>query len=141
MKSITRRALLCLGLLVTLGMAIWWQPLVGLALALAFGFLLWWLSLRPSNEGDWAPEYAETPWAEIDGDEVTIHNFRHCAYRSATDIIPHWETKTVHLAQLRGLDLLINDFGARHIAHTFFSFDFGPEGCVCTSIEARRRAP
>ncbi len=53
MKSSTRRALLLLGLLVTLGLAVWWQPLAGLAIALAlvFGFLLWWLSLRPSNEG------------------------------------------------------------------------------------------
>ncbi len=122
---------------VLLLLAIWWQPLVGLVLALAL--TIWWLCLRPSNTRNWLPEYAEPPWAEIDGDAVTIHNFRNSQYRAPGEVIPRWETRTFHLAQLRGVDLLVNDFGSRHIVHTFLSFDFGPEGYICTSIEARRQ--
>ncbi len=69
----------------------------GLAVAMvAFvGVLAWWLSLRPSNDRDWQPDVAQTAWAEIDGDRVTIHNFRNCDYRTETDYTPHWETKRV----------------------------------------------
>jgi len=101
--------------------------------------LLWWLRLRPSNERDWSPEYAKMPWAQIEGDAVTIHNFRHCDYRSRTDFTPHWETKRVHLSQLRGVDFLMNYFGTPHLAHTLVSFDFGAEGHVAISIETRRQ--
>ncbi len=133
MKS---RSLLLLAGAGFLVLCVWWQPIIGLVLvALAF---LWWLSLRPSNDRDWSPEYAETPWAEIKGDEVTIHNFRNCEYRSETDFTPRWESKTVHLSNLRGVDFFMNYFGSRHIAHTLLSFDFGAEGRVCTSIETRR---
>ena len=114
----------------------WWKPAAGLAL-LAVAFL-WWLALRPSNNREWSPEYAETPWAEIKGDEVIIHNFRNCDYRTETDFAARWETRTVHLSKLRGLDLFMNYWGSRHIAHTLLSFDFGDEGRVCTSIETRR---
>jgi hypothetical protein len=97
----------------------------------------WWLAL-PSNDRDWSPEYAEIPWAEINGDEVTIHNFRNCDYRTVTDFTARWETKTVHLSKLRGIDLFMSHWGSPHIAHTLLSFDFGDDGRVCTSIETRR---
>jgi hypothetical protein len=96
-----------------------------------------WLKSRPSNDRDWSPEYAEIPWAEINGDEVTIHNFRSCDYRSTTDFTVRWETKIVHLSKLRGIDLFVTHWGSPHIAHTLLSFDFGDEGRVCTSVETR----
>lgn len=99
---------------------------------------VWWLSLRPSNDRDWSPEYAHAPWADIDGDTVVIHHFRNCDYRSAKDFSAHWETKTVHLSKLCGLDLFMSYWGSPHIAHTLLSFDFGDDGRVCTSIETRR---
>jgi hypothetical protein len=101
--------------------------------------MLRWLTSRASNESNWSPEYAETPWAEFSGDAVVIHNFRNCEYRSATEVIPRWETRTVHLSRLRGADFLMNDFGSRRFAHTLLSFDFGDDGYVCVSIEARRQ--
>ncbi len=111
---------------------------LGIAALALIGLLLWWWTLRPSNERDWSPEYAEIPRLEINGDEVTIHNFRNCEYRTVTDFTPRWETKVVHLSSLRGLDLFMDYWGSRHIAHTLLSFDFGDEGYVCTSIETRR---
>lgn len=37
--------------------------------------LAWTLTIGPSNEGPWEPDVAQTAWADIDGDKVTIHNF------------------------------------------------------------------
>src|SRR5262249_43663961 len=36
--------------------------------------LAWWLTLEPSNDRAWQPDVSQTAWAEINGDEVTIHN-------------------------------------------------------------------
>src|SRR5262249_50606699 len=63
-----------------------------LKLALVFGAFaivaLWWLTLKPSNNRPWQPDVAETAWAEINGDLVTIHNVRNCDYRTETDFTP-----------------------------------------------------
>ncbi len=90
-------------------------------IAVLFGAFLvvlaWWLTLQPSNDRDWPPEVAKTAWAEIDGDTVTIHNFRNFDYRTATDFTPRWETRTVHLSQLTGGDIFINFWGSPFMAH------------------------
>lgn len=100
--------------------------------------LAWWLSLRPSNDRAWQPDVAQTAWAEIDGNQVTIHNFRNCDYRTETDYRSHWETKTVDVSQLRGVDIFITYWGSPWIAHPIVSFDFGDEGYVAMSIETRK---
>ena len=44
------------------------------------------------------------PYAEISGDSAVIHNFRNFDYVTKTDFHPRWETKTVHLSNLRTVD-------------------------------------
>ena len=34
--------------------------------------LAWWFTLRPSNDRNWQPDVAQTAWAEIAGDIVTL---------------------------------------------------------------------
>ncbi len=114
----------------------WWR-FAGVLSLLAL-VTLWRRARRPSNDRHWSPEYARIPWFEIKGDEITIHNFRHCDYRAETDFTVSWETKTVRLSNLRGVDLFMSYWGSPHIAHTLLSFDFGAEGRVCNSIETRR---
>ena len=97
----------------------------------------WWLTIRPSNTRDWQPEVAQTPYAEIEGDRVVIHNFRNFDYITKTDFRPRWESRAVHLSNLRAVDFFTNYWGPTLICHTFLSFDFGPEGYVCASIETR----
>lgn len=99
--------------------------------------LICWFSLRPSNNLPWKPDNAQTPWAEIDGDRVTIHNFRHCYYRREDDFTCEWLTKTVFLSQLRGIDLFVDYWGSPWIAHPIVSFQFGDDDYVAASIEAR----
>jgi hypothetical protein len=98
----------------------------------------WWLTLKPSNDRAWQPDVAQTAWAEINGDEVTIHNVRNCDYRTATDFTPHWETRTVRLSQITGIDLAINYWGSPWIAHPIVSFQFADALPLCFSIETRK---
>jgi hypothetical protein len=100
--------------------------------------LIWWLSLQPSNDRDWQPDVARTAWAEINGNQVKIHNFRNCDYRTEADYTLVWETKVVDLSQLRGLDVFITYWGSPWIAHPIVSFDFGDESHVAMSVETRK---
>lgn len=112
---------------------------LGLVVAFA-GFALvafWWLSLKPSNHRDWQPDDAETAWADINGDEVTIHNVRNCEYVTEKSYTCRWETRTYNLSNLRGADLFITWWGSPWIAHPIVSFDFGEQGHVPMSIETR----
>jgi hypothetical protein len=56
-----------------------------------------------------------------------IHNFRNSDYVTKTDFHLRWETKTVHLSYLRGVDFFTNYWGSTLICHAFLSFDFGPD--------------
>ena len=105
----------------------------GLALAVSatafFLVLIWWLSIKPSNDRPWQPDVAQTAWAEIDGDLVTLHNIRNT---------PHWETRTVRLSQITGMDLAINYWGSPWMAHPIVSFQFADAPPLCFSVETRK---
>jgi len=107
--------------------------LAGFALVLA-----WWLTLKPSNDRAWQPDVAQTAWAEIDGDHVTIHNVRNCDYRTEGDYTPHWETRSYDLAQIRGMDIFLTYWGSPWIAHPIVSFQFGDNDYIAMSIETRK---
>jgi hypothetical protein len=100
--------------------------------------LAWWLTLKPSNTRAWQPDVAQEPWAEVKGDEVTVHNVRNCDYRTETDYTPRWETRTVRLSQLTGIDLAINYWGSPWMAHPIASFQFADAPPLCFSIETRK---
>jgi hypothetical protein len=99
---------------------------------------VWWFTLKPSNDRAWQPDVAQTAWAEINGDEITIHNVRNCDYRTETDFTPHWETRTVRLSQITGMDIAINYWGSPLIAHPIVSFQFSDALPLCFSIETRK---
>jgi uncharacterized MnhB-related membrane protein len=113
-----------------------------LKLVIVFGaFALvasWWLTLKPSNERAWQPDVAQTAWAQMNRDEVTVHNVRNCDYRTATDFTMRWETRSVRLSQITGIDLFINYWGSPWIAHPIVSFQFGDALPLCFSIETRK---
>jgi len=113
-----------------------------LKLAIVFGAFalvaLWWLTLKPGNDRAWQPEVAQTAWAQINGDEVTVHNMRNCDYRTEIDFTPRWETRTVRLSQIRGMDVAINYWGSPWISHPIVSFQFADALPLCFSIETRK---
>jgi hypothetical protein len=112
---------------------------MGLAVAFA-GFVIvavWWFSLKPPNHRNWQPDDAETARADINGDQITIHNLRNCNYRSEKNYTCHWETRSYNLANLHSVDIFITWWGSSWIAHPIVSFDFGDQGHVAMSIETR----
>ncbi len=100
--------------------------------------LAWWLTLTPRSDRNWQPDVAELPWAEVQGDEVTLHNVRHFDYRTATDFTPRWETRTLRLSQLTGVDMFINYWGSPWMAYPIVNFQFADAPPLCFSIETRK---
>jgi hypothetical protein len=102
------------------------------------GVLAWWLMLAPADTRNWQADVDRTAWADIAGDNVTLHNVRNIDYRGETDYTPHWETRTYDLAQLKGIDLFITHWGSPWIAHPILSFQFADGQRVALSVEVRK---
>jgi len=115
-----------------------WQPLVTLLAAESL-FLVWWFRQKPSHDRDWDPSSAVLPRAVSAGDAVTIENVRNFDYRSLDDFTPRYESRTYHLANLQGVDVIFFKWGTSVLGHPVLVFDFGSDGRVCVSIEVRFR--
>ena len=100
--------------------------------------LLWWLAIKPSNDRPWQADVAQTAWAELDGDFVTIHNYRNCDYRTAFEYSCAWVDKHLRLSEIRGLDLFVVYWGSSWVAHPIASFQIGDHDHVAFSIEPRK---
>lgn len=96
----------------------------------------WWM-LKPLQYRDWKPEVALVPWAEVRGDVVTIHHVRNFEYRTEEDFDVRHEKRQYRLSEARGMDMFLNYWGSPAMAHPIMSFDFGPDGRVCFSVETR----
>ena len=117
-----------------------WRLKLGISGAWFAIVLAWWLTLKPTHEDDWQPDVAQLAWAEINGDEVTLHNVRNCDYRSETNYTPRWETRSVRLSQITGIDIAINYWGSPWMAHPIASFQFADAPPLCFSIETRKKS-
>ena len=137
LKAITPWAFLVLiGGIVLLNRSLWKAlALTTLACSLV---LAWWFTQKPRNDRPWQPDVAQLAWAEINGDDITLHNVRNCDYRSPTDFTPHWETRKLRLSQLTGVDMFINYWGSPWMAHPIVSFQFADAPPICFSIETRK---
>ena len=142
--GLVRRALACgLAALACAAAAAWIVHRARLATSVAFGAalaatLLWYHTLHASNGRTWPEEVARTPWAEIEGDRITIHEVRHFAWQTEADFTPRWETRTVALSDLEGVDLVASYWMGDAIAHVMVSFVFANAPPVLVSIEARK---
>jgi hypothetical protein len=115
-----------------------WQPFAVL-LGVTAIFLGWWFRQKPSHNRDWESSAAMLPRAVRQGDAVTIENVRNFEYRSLHDFTPRYETRTYHLANLRGVDVIFFVWEISWMGHPALVFDFGPDGRICMSIEVRFR--
>ena len=98
----------------------------------------WWLAIPPRNDRDWSPDVARLPHAIITGNRVTIENVRNFDYRTETDYTERWETRTVDLDRLRGVDMFLSFWGPTLIAHTIASWEFDDGPPLAISIETRK---
>jgi hypothetical protein len=110
----------------------------GLSMA-CFGIVfLSWLLIPPSNARSWQPDVAILPFADIKGEQVSLHNIRYCKYRTESDFeVEHYD-KILDLGSLKTVDLYLVYWGSSLIAHTMVSFGFAGGDYVCISIETRK---
>jgi hypothetical protein len=131
-------ALVLVGALVALGVRAWrWRAQAALGVAFAL-FLAAWAQVEPSNDREWIPEVARAPRATVTDTTITFHDVRNFDYRTETDFTPAWYDRTYRLDRLQGVDLWSVYWMGPAIAHMFVSFDFGEDGKVAVSIEARK---
>lgn len=97
-----------------------------------------WSSIRPSNDRNWVPEVKNAPWAEINGDLVTVHNVRNFKYRSESDFDPVYDTRTFAVRDLTEVDMLVVYWAGKAIAHIMVSFGFNNKDFIAFSIETRK---
>jgi hypothetical protein len=115
----------------------WRLAAVSLWLLVLAGALAWWFAMKPSNDRDWLPNVARTPWATVAGDTVTVHNIRNFTYRTETDFTPAWYDKSYDLRKLEGIDIVASYWMGPDIAHVFVSFAFAGGDHLAMSIETR----
>jgi hypothetical protein len=82
---------------------------------------------------------AQLAWADINGDELTLHNVRNCDYYTDTDYIARWEMRALRISKITGIDLVIDYWGSPWMAHPIVSFQFADAPPVCFSIETRKK--
>jgi hypothetical protein len=110
-----------------------------LGFALVFGLLVaWWWRIPASHDRVWQDEVSLLPWAELDGEIVTLHGIRDFEWRSETEYTPRWYDRSFDLRKLAGVDLVASYWMGPDIAHVLVSFDFGDDGHVAVSIETRK---
>jgi hypothetical protein len=117
---------------------VWWEKLLVLVAAVIMCACVgWWR--RPKLHGDWVAEQEKLSTARVNGDMVTIKNYRHTVYRTLGDFDVQFMDRTFDLSQLRTVDLLVVPFAAwRGLAHVFVSFGFADGEYLSVSVEARR---
>jgi len=107
-------------------------------LALFAIILAGYLAKKPSNHREWQADVAVLPYADIDGDRVTVHNIRNCDYRTETDYTPRYYDRTFDLSKLDTIDLYLVNWGIKYVSHTMISFGFQGKKYLCISIETRK---
>lgn len=95
--------------------------------------------VRPSNDRDWALDQAVLPYAEVDGDQVSVHNIRNFSYTSTSDYTPAYYDATFDLNKIKNIYFVVEPFsGYVGAAHTFLSFEFEGDKFVSISVEIRK---
>ncbi|MEM6334884.1 MAG: DUF4105 domain-containing protein [Planctomycetota bacterium] len=145
-------AAMCLGIMA--GGGYWWPIFVAWAAGVAWQWrtgwpelgagvlavvVVGWVAARgPSHDREWRAEVSFLPVVEVLGDEVRVGNLRNFERFADGTFTPRWENRSYTLSGLRGVDLIVEPFAMSElVAHTMLSFDFGPEGRLVLSIEAR----
>jgi hypothetical protein len=108
------------------------------ALAIFAVLVILFLRIPASNDRDWQPDVAVTPYATVNGDLVTVHGVRNFAYRTETDFTPRWEERTYDLRKLDSADIIAAYWTGKAIAHVMVSFGFEGKDYLAISIETRK---
>lgn len=93
----------------------------------------------PSNDRDWNNDQKILPYAEINGEIVSVHNIRNFKYNSTTDYVENYYDKDFDLRKIKKVWYVVEPFsGIPGSAHTFLSFEFENDEFLSISVEIRK---
>jgi hypothetical protein len=115
-----------------------WPGTAIAALAIFAVLVILFRRIPASNDRDWQPDVAVTPYATVNGDLVTMHGVRNFDYRSGNDFTPRWEDRTYDLRKLDSVDIIAVYWTGKAIAHVMVSFGFEGKDYLAISIETRK---
>lgn len=101
----------------------------------------WFISIEPKQNRDWQPDVSQRLAYERDGTNpelITLHNVRNFDWHNNEDATPHWETRTIDMSKLSGVDVINSYWMGPLIAHTLVSFRFEDERPLSFSLEIRK---
>jgi hypothetical protein len=99
----------------------------------------WLAVVHPRNDRAWTLDQAVLPYAEFDGDVVTIRKVRDFHYRSTTDYDARYLDRSVRLSDVRTVWFVVEPFSTwSAAAHTFVSFGFADGTYLAISVEIRK---
>ncbi len=108
------------------------------ALAVIAIIIVWQLMLKPSNDRNWSADQDTLPYAEINGNLVTMHNIRNFTYRSTSDYTESYYDKTYDLNKIKNVYYIVEPFAGLGAAHTFLSYEFEDDTFLSISVEIRK---
>ncbi|MGP9689943.1 Lnb N-terminal periplasmic domain-containing protein [Psychrobacter sp. AOP22-C1-C5] len=101
----------------------------------------WFFSIEPKQDRDWMAEVDRQVTYERNAtnpDLITLTNVRNFDWQTDTDATEHWETRTVDLSKLSGVDVTNSYWMGPLIAHTLVSFRFEDDRPLAFSFEIRK---
>ena len=115
--------------------------LMGLYAAIWFVGLGWFMSIEPEQDRDWMPEVSQRVTYERDAtnpDLVTLTNVRNFDWHTDKEATAHWDTRTIDMSKLSGVDVTNSYWMGPLIAHTLVSFRFEDDRPIAFSFEIRK---
>ena len=103
--------------------------------------LSWFMSIEPLDNRNWQPEVSQRVTYERDAtnpDLITFTNVRNFDWRTESKATERWETRTVDMSKLSGVDFTNSYWMGPLIAHTLVSFRFEDDRPLAFSFEIRK---
>ena len=101
----------------------------------------WFMSIEPQQQRDWMPEVSQKITYERDpnnSDLITLTNVRNFDWHTEDDATARWETRTIDMSKLSGIDVANSYWMGPLIAHTLVSFRFEDDRPLAFSFEIRK---
>lgn len=115
--------------------------LIGIYGAVWLVGLGWFFSIEPKQDREWMAEVDQRVSYERDAtnpDLITLTNVRNFDWQTEEDATEHWDTRTIDLSKLSGVDVTNSYWMGPLIAHTLVSFRFEDDRPLAFSFEIRK---
>ncbi|WP_201528302.1 DUF4105 domain-containing protein [Psychrobacter frigidicola] len=102
----------------------------------------WFMSITPQQQRDWQPDVSQIMSYKRDAnnpDLITLSNVRNFDWYSGDkEANERWETRTIDMSKLSGVDIINSYWMGPLIAHTLVSFRFEDDRPLSLSLEIRK---